>query len=103
MESVGIFYGRWEYFMAIWYILFTLGLLYGFLVYFIVIWYCCGNLVYSPPLLVYCVKINLATLGTVSVSGREKSALVLFNYKVVLLCPAKSIGIPIFLSAFCSE
>jgi uncharacterized membrane protein SpoIIM required for sporulation len=97
MESVGIFYGRWEYFMAIWYILFTLGLLYGFLV------YCCGNLVYSPPLLVYCVKKNLATLGTVSVSGREKSALVLFNYKVVLLCPAKSIGIPIFLSAFCSE
>jgi hypothetical protein len=34
MEDVGIFYGRLVYFIATWYILWSLNTFYGFLVYF---------------------------------------------------------------------
>jgi hypothetical protein len=53
MGKVGILFGHWEYFTTIWYILLPFGTL-------------VANLVYSPPLLVYCVKKNLATLSTKS-------------------------------------
>jgi hypothetical protein len=49
---------RWKmlaYFMAIWSILRPSGIFYGFLVYFKVIWY-------ILPVLVSCIKKNLATL-----------------------------------------
>jgi hypothetical protein len=50
MEKVGIFFGHLEYIMDIWYILWLFGNLEG-------IWY-------ISPVLVYCVKKNLATLRT---------------------------------------
>jgi hypothetical protein len=49
MENVGIFYVQVEYITAIWYILWSFGK-------FVVILY-----IFSP-VLVYCVKKNLATL-----------------------------------------
>jgi hypothetical protein len=39
MDGVGIFYGHFVYFTAIWYILRPFGVLYGHLVYFMDIWY----------------------------------------------------------------
>jgi hypothetical protein len=49
-----VFHGRCWY-MAIWSISHQLGMFYGHLVYFMVIWY-------FLPILVCCIKINLATL-----------------------------------------
>jgi hypothetical protein len=48
MENVGIFYGHWEYFTAIWYILWPFRIVVVTRYFF--------------PVLVYCVKTNLATL-----------------------------------------
>jgi hypothetical protein len=63
---VGIFYGHWEYFTAICYISWLLGLFCGHLIYFIAIWYILwpfGMVVlHISPVLVHCVKKNLATL-----------------------------------------
>jgi hypothetical protein len=51
MENVGIFYGHWEPFTALWYILWQFGILHmwSFSIFF--------------PILVWCAKINLATLA----------------------------------------
>jgi hypothetical protein len=50
MENVGIFYDLLEYITAIWYTLWSLGNFVAILVYF-------------SPVLVYCLKKTLATLG----------------------------------------
>jgi hypothetical protein len=39
MEDVGLFYGFWVYFSALWSTLVPFGLFYGPMVYFMVIWY----------------------------------------------------------------
>jgi hypothetical protein len=39
MDGVGIFYGHFVYFAAIWYSLLLFGILYGYLVYLVVNWY----------------------------------------------------------------
>jgi hypothetical protein len=55
LPPFGIFCGNLVYFMALWYSLWQFGIFYGNLVYFMVIWY-------IFPLLVCCIKVNLATL-----------------------------------------
>jgi hypothetical protein len=55
MEEVGIIYGQFVYFIAIWYILRPFGICCGHLVYFIAIWY-------NSSILVCCAIKNLATL-----------------------------------------
>jgi hypothetical protein len=35
MEDVGMFYGHWVYFTAIWYFLWPFSIFYGYLVYFL--------------------------------------------------------------------
>jgi hypothetical protein len=55
MENVGIFYGHLEYFTDIWNILRTLGVFYDLYAQFVTI-------LDIFPVLVYCLKKNLATL-----------------------------------------
>jgi hypothetical protein len=55
MEDVGITCGHLLFYMAICYFIWPFVILYGHLVYFMAIWY-------IFPLLVCCVKKNLATL-----------------------------------------
>jgi hypothetical protein len=50
IENFGIFYGHFEYFTAIWYILWPFGIV-------VIIWY-------TFPVLVFCAMKNLATLAT---------------------------------------
>jgi hypothetical protein len=58
IENVGIFYGHLVYFKAVWSILWPFGIFYDHLIYFMAIWY-------IFPVLVCCIKKNLATLRAV--------------------------------------
>jgi hypothetical protein len=58
---VYIFHDRLAYFITIWYILWLFGLFNGHLVYFKAIWYIFPRFGILFPVLVYCIKKNLAT------------------------------------------
>jgi hypothetical protein len=69
MENIGIFYGHLEYFTAIWYILWPFGNV-------VVIWY----LYIYFPILVNCVKKNLATLGWTLTRFRSRASTPLIEF-----------------------
>jgi hypothetical protein len=56
MKDVGIFFGHLVHFTVFCYILLTFGIVHG-------------NLVYFPPVLVFCTKKNLATLVAAQTSN----------------------------------
>jgi hypothetical protein len=58
--NLGKFLGPWN--RNVCYSLWPFGIYYGSLVHIIVIWKINSNLVYFPPVLVSCVKKNLATM-----------------------------------------
>jgi hypothetical protein len=48
MESVGIFYSQWEYFTAIWHLLWTFDTFCGHLVCFFKFWYVLPRQIWQP-------------------------------------------------------